>query len=66
MAKAIEINSISVEKGDNNSATLTVKVAVDQIQSRVEGRIRSMARTAKIDGFRKGKVPVSHIRAQYL
>ena len=65
MAKAIEINSISVEKGDNNSATLTVKVAVDQIQSRVEGRIRSMARTAKIDGFRKGKVPVSHIRAQY-
>ena len=65
MAKAIEINSISVVKGDNNSATLTVKVAVDQIQSRVEGRIRSMARTAKIDGFRKGKVPVSHIRAQY-
>ncbi|BBI69468.1 hypothetical protein PKHYL_36590 [Psychrobacter sp. KH172YL61] len=24
-----------------------------------------MAKTAKIDGFRKGKVPMSHIRSQY-
>lgn len=44
---------------------LTVKVPVGTIQSKVEGRIRSLAKTAKIDGFRKGKVPVSHIRAQY-
>ncbi|MGK8253196.1 trigger factor [Moraxella lacunata] len=38
---------------------------VGTIQSKVESRIRSLAKTAKIDGFRKGKVPVSHIRAQY-
>ena len=38
---------------------------VGKIQDKVEGRIRSLAKTAKIDGFRKGKVPVSHIRAQY-
>lgn len=44
---------------------LTVKVPVDTIQKKVESRIRQVAKTAKIDGFRKGKVPVSHIRAQY-
>lgn len=44
---------------------LTVKVPVEVIQKRVESRIRQVAKTAKIDGFRKGKVPVSHIRAQY-
>lgn len=44
---------------------LTVKVPVGTIQNKVEGRIRNLAKTAKIDGFRKGKVPVSHIRAQY-
>ena len=44
---------------------LTVKVPVGTIQSKVESRIRSLAKTARIDGFRKGKVPVSHIRAQY-
>lgn len=39
---------------------LTVKVPVGSIQGKVEGRIRSLAKTAKIDGFRKGKVPVSY------
>lgn len=49
----------------DKEAQLTVKVPVGKIQDKVEGRIRSLAKTAKIDGFRKGKVPVSHIRAQY-
>lgn len=44
---------------------LTVKVPVATIQNRVEAKIRQVAKTARIDGFRKGKVPVSHIRAQY-
>ncbi|UNU72613.1 trigger factor [Moraxella nasovis] len=56
----ITLNVIS-----DKEAQLTVKVPVGQIQGKVESRIRSLAKTAKIDGFRKGKVPVSHIRAQY-
>lgn len=49
----------------NKETQLTVKVPVGQIQSNVEKRIREIAKTARIDGFRKGKVPLSHIRAQY-
>lgn len=44
---------------------LTVKVPVSTIQQSVEARIRQTAKTARIDGFRKGKVPVNYIRAQY-
>lgn len=56
---------IAVNPLSNKETQLTVKVPVGTIQNKVEGRIRNLAKTAKIDGFRKGKVPVSHIRAQY-
>lgn len=62
MAKDLQITT---NKVNDNQTQLTVKVPVEQIQNKVEGRIRNVAKTAKIDGFRKGKVPVSHIRAQY-
>lgn len=56
---------ITAEKLSKQETQLTVKVPVEKIQKTVENRIRQTAKTAKIDGFRKGKVPVSHIRAQY-
>lgn len=56
---------VTTNKVADNQTQLTVKVPVEKIQNKVEGRIRQVAKTAKIDGFRKGKVPVSHIRAQY-
>lgn len=62
MATNLQVTSNQVSKQETQ---LTVKVPVEQIQNKVEARIRQTAKTAKIDGFRKGKVPVSHIRAQY-
>lgn len=56
---------VTVAVISDKETQLTVKVPVGTIQSKVESRIRSVAKTARIDGFRKGKVPVSHIRAQY-
>ncbi len=56
---------IAVAVISDKETQLTVKVPVGNIQSKVEARVRHLAKTAKIDGFRKGKVPVSHIRAQY-
>lgn len=56
---------ITTNKTSNLETQLTVKVPVATIQGRVEKRIQQVAKTAKIDGFRKGKVPVSHIRSQY-
>ena len=56
---------VTTNKLSNKETQLTVKVPVEKIQNKVEGRISQVAKTAKIDGFRKGKVPMSHIRSQY-
>lgn len=56
---------VSVSVLSDNQTQLNVKVPVGTLQSQVEKRIREFAKTARIDGFRKGKVPVSYIRAQY-
>lgn len=56
---------VSVKTLSDNQTQLSVKVPVGVLQTQVEKRIRAFAKTARIDGFRKGKVPVSHIRAQY-
>ncbi len=51
---------VTTNKLSNKETQLTVKVPVEKIQNKVEGRIRQVAKTAKIDGFRKGNVPMSH------
>ncbi|MDO4450691.1 MAG: trigger factor [Moraxella sp.] len=56
---------VAVNVVSDKETKLTVKVPVGTIQNRVEARIRQTAKTARVDGFRKGKVPVSYIRAQY-
>lgn len=62
MANDLQVTS---NKLSDQQVQLIVKVPVSNIQKKVESRIRQTAKTARIDGFRKGKVPVSHIRSQY-
>ena len=50
---------VTTNKLSNKETQLTVKVPVEKIQNKVEGRIRQVAKTAKIDGFRKGNVPMA-------
>ena len=61
MANDLQVTS---NKLSEQQVQLIVKVPVSNIQKKVESRIRQTAKTARIDGFRKGKVPVSHIRSQ--
>lgn len=56
---------VQVSVLSDNKTQLTVKVPTKTIQNHVEAKIRQVAKTARIDGFRKGKVPVSYIRTQY-
>lgn len=56
---------VSVDILSDKQSKLTVKVPVGDLQGKVNQRIRQVAKTAKVDGFRKGKVPVSYIQSQY-
>jgi len=42
-----------------------VVVAADEIEGKVEARLKKLAKTAKVPGFRPGKVPISLLKKQY-
>ncbi len=45
---------------------MTVELPAEQVNQEVEKRLKTISRTAKVDGFRPGKVPLSVIRKRYL
>jgi hypothetical protein len=44
---------------------LKVAVPVDQLEAEIAGRIRKLARTVKMQGFRPGKVPIKMVERHY-
>lgn len=42
-----------------------VVVAADEIEGKVEAQLKKIAKTAKVPGFRPGKVPLSLLKKQY-
>lgn len=52
-------------KIDGANAEITATLAQSDIDANVEKIAKQLAKTAKIDGFRKGKVPVSAVKKQY-
>ncbi|MCP3669729.1 MAG: trigger factor [Gammaproteobacteria bacterium] len=57
---------VSVESSEGLERRMTVELPVEQVNQEVEKRLKTISRTAKIDGFRPGKVPPSVIRKRYL
>lgn len=55
----------TVETISNLERRMTVSVPVQPLESEVNERINRLARTAKMPGFRPGKVPLSMVRQQY-
>jgi len=56
---------VSVEATGNLERRLRVEVPAERINKEIENRLRRVGRTAKIKGFRPGKVPAKVIRQRY-
>ncbi|NLC61538.1 MAG: trigger factor [Gammaproteobacteria bacterium] len=56
---------VSVESTGNLERRMTFQVPAEQLESSVGGRLREMARTARIKGFRPGKVPPKVIEQRF-
>ncbi|TWI03444.1 trigger factor [Luteimonas cucumeris] len=56
---------VSVETIDNHERRITFRVPTDSIDNQVGGRLREIARNARIKGFRPGKVPAKVIEQRY-
>ena len=56
---------VSVEKTSELSRTITVTVPETLIQQKIDAKLKQLANTARIDGFRPGKVPAAVLKKIY-
>ncbi|MBE7940056.1 MULTISPECIES: trigger factor [Ramlibacter] len=57
--------AVNVETLDKLERKMTLTLPVASIQSEVDSRLKRLARTVKMDGFRPGKVPMSVVAQRY-
>lgn len=56
---------VSVEATGGLERRMTVQVPEERVEKEVEGRLQRLARTAKLKGFRPGKVPMNVVKSHY-
>ncbi|HKJ75654.1 MAG TPA: trigger factor [Gammaproteobacteria bacterium] len=56
---------VSVESTGDLGRRMTVEVPEDRIRDEVNNRLKRLAKTTKMDGFRPGKVPLSVVKGRY-
>ncbi len=56
---------VSVETLEGLERKMTVQIPSEKITQAVDAKIKSIAKTVKIDGFRPGKVPISTVKKMY-
>ncbi len=56
---------VSVAEATGLERRMTVEIPAERIESEVDSRLNKAAKTVRIDGFRKGKVPMSVIRQKF-
>src|SRR5215213_133570 len=57
--------AVTVETLDKLERKMTLTLPVNTIQSEVDSRLKKLARTVKMDGFRPGKVPMNVVAQRY-
>jgi len=57
--------AVNVETLEKLERKITLTLPVSVIQSEVDVRLKRLARTVKMDGFRPGKVPMSVVQQRY-
>ncbi|WP_210546702.1 trigger factor [Rhodoferax sp. PAMC 29310] len=57
--------AVTVETLEKLERKITLTLPVGTIQSEVETRLKKLARTVKMDGFRPGKVPMTVVSQRY-
>jgi trigger factor len=56
---------VSVETTSGLGRRMTVQIPADQIDQQVESKLKKLARSVRLDGFRPGKVPMSVVKKRY-
>ncbi|KIM11186.1 MAG: trigger factor [Sulfuricurvum sp. PC08-66] len=57
--------SVTATKIDGANATVKATISAQMVEASIEKTAKNLGKTAKVDGFRKGKVPVATIKKLY-
>src|SRR2546425_1078456 len=61
-APRVQLNSVSVERGEGGLVTLQIEVAPESVQATRHRVIKDYARQLRVPGFRPGHVPANIVR----
>jgi trigger factor len=56
---------VSVESSEGLERRMTVELPAEKVNEAVEKKLKEIARTVRLDGFRPGKVPLSVVRKRF-
>lgn len=56
---------VSIEKVSGIKQVMSITVPVEDVEKAVDARYRAIAKTAKVPGFRPGKVPLDRLKQMY-
>ena len=56
---------VSVESKEGLERRMTVELPAEKVNEAINKRLKEIARTVRLDGFRPGKVPVSVVRSRF-
>jgi trigger factor len=62
---AVPATQVSVENTGTLGRRMTLRVPAGDVEAQIGGRLREIARTARVKGFRPGKVPTSVVRQRF-
>jgi len=62
---AVPATQVSVENTGTLGRRMTLRVPASDVEAQIGSRLREIARTARIKGFRPGKVPTSVVRQRF-
>ncbi len=57
--------NVTAVKSDSANISVTAKIEKSDIEKEIDKIAKNLAKTQKIDGFRKGKVPTSIVKRMY-
>jgi len=57
--------AVTVETLDKLERRITLSLPADVLRNEVDARLKKLARTVKVDGFRPGKVPMTVVAQRY-
>ena len=56
---------VTVESTEGLERKMTIAVPSDRVDTAVNARLQEAARTIRLDGFRKGKVPLKVVETKF-